>query len=449
MNREKFKHIARSTKTPDTTDIVDLVEITKEFPYFSWGFALLAKIYNEREDFRTESLMHQAALRVSDREWLYNYIHDTVENPTMDLDNTAVDNSNYNELIEAPELQSTFIPPAETTESLAADLDFNEPLEIELNPAIDATVINNNNSVEIELNPSIDATEIDYNNSVEIELNDTVDKTNTHISDPVEADEAVKITESTNVEIPIDGVEEEVITPINLPQNSNQQVTSNADETKSTPTLEELKSAFLNSKTIESEIDAITENSFFQPVIETSDSFDSTVDIEYTPTTFEPEITSPETKKIKGYYNIEDYYSLPPEAYNQYQFKAVPKENESKITQQKNSTYDFYSWLNSDIPQNAPAIKPIERREDLLDKFLKNKPLPTRPKQEFYSPEKAGKRSDTLSNQIVTETLANIYYKQGNLNKAIEAYQQLQLKFPEKMSYFANLIEKIKKERIS
>jgi tetratricopeptide (TPR) repeat protein len=86
---------------------------------------------------------------------------------------------------------------------------------------------------------------------------------------------------------------------------------------------------------------------------------------------------------------------------------------------------------------------------DLLDKFLKNKPLPSRPKQEFYSPEKAGKRSDTLSNQIVTETLANIYYKQGNFSKAIEAYQQLQLKFPEKLSYFANLIEKIKKESIS
>jgi tetratricopeptide (TPR) repeat protein len=101
------------------------------------------------------------------------------------------------------------------------------------------------------------------------------------------------------------------------------------------------------------------------------------------------------------------------------------------------------------VPQNAPAIKPVERREDLLDKFLKQKPIISRPKQEFYSPEKAGKRSDTLSNKIVTETLANIYYKQGNYTKAIEAYEQLQLKFPEKMSYFANLIEKIKKESIS
>jgi tetratricopeptide (TPR) repeat protein len=80
---------------------------------------------------------------------------------------------------------------------------------------------------------------------------------------------------------------------------------------------------------------------------------------------------------------------------------------------------------------------------------LKQKPIISRPKQEFYSPEKAGKRSDTLSNKIVTETLAYIYYKQGNYTKAIEAYEQLQLKFPEKMSYFANLIEKIKKESIS
>ncbi len=366
MNRDKFKNIARSSKMPDTTDIMDLVEITKEFPYFSWGYALLAKIYNEREDFRTENLMHQAALRVADREWLFNFIHNSSETTSS-----------------SPEFISTPTP--------------------------------------------------------------EIDVTSNTVSTP----EVVLEEERT--------MEEQLVSEENIQETLTKENLNIEETTSTTPTLEELKNAYLKNElfqpepidsdlteTTETELESLPESSFFLPIIDT-----------------EPASTSPENKKSKGYYNIEDYYSLPPESYNDYQFKAPAKEDSTSANPEntdkgkttfipkRNSTNDFYSWLNSDVPQNAPAVKPVERREDLLDKFLKQKPLISRPKQEFYSPEKAGKRSDTLSNKIVTETLANIYYKQGNFPKAIEAYEQLQLKFPEKMSYFANLIEKIKKESIS
>jgi hypothetical protein len=45
---------------------------------------------------------------------------------------------------------------------------------------------------------------------------------------------------------------------------------------------------------------------------------------------------------------------------------------------------------------------------------------------------------------IVTETLAKITAKQGDLEKAIWMYQQLILKNPEKSDYFAVEIEKLK-----
>jgi tetratricopeptide (TPR) repeat protein len=135
-------------------------------------------------------------------------------------------------------------------------------------------------------------------------------------------------------------------------------------------------------------------------------------------------------KLVAPIYNLEDLY-------------PAPEPDEPKQV----ASSDFYAWLNAGSAQkNTAAVKPIERKEDLIEKFLKTKPSISRPKQEFYTPEKAMKKSEVLTNKIVTETLAKIYTKQGNFEKAIDAYEQLSLKFPEKKPYFANLIDQIKKE---
>ncbi|MCL9980767.1 MAG: tetratricopeptide repeat-containing protein [Bacteroidia bacterium] len=147
----------------------------------------------------------------------------------------------------------------------------------------------------------------------------------------------------------------------------------------------------------------------------------------------ETEEVEPKSKPVRlvaPVYNLEDLFPAPE--------PDVPKQVASS---------DFYAWLNAGSAQkNTPANKPIERKEDLIEKFLKTKPSISRPKQEFYTPEKAMKKSEVLNNKIVTETLAKIYTKQGNFEKAIDAYEQLSLKFPEKKTYFANLIDQIKKE---
>jgi len=47
--------------------------------------------------------------------------------------------------------------------------------------------------------------------------------------------------------------------------------------------------------------------------------------------------------------------------------------------------------------------------------------------------------------EIVTERLAEIYVLQGLKDKAIEVYEKLILKYPEKNIYFAKKIEELKK----
>ena len=53
---------------------------------------------------------------------------------------------------------------------------------------------------------------------------------------------------------------------------------------------------------------------------------------------------------------------------------------------------------------------------------------------------------DSVHNpEVVTETMAEVWLKQGNREKAIETYNKLSLLNPLKRDYFAALIENLKR----
>ena len=58
---------------------------------------------------------------------------------------------------------------------------------------------------------------------------------------------------------------------------------------------------------------------------------------------------------------------------------------------------------------------------------------------------KSATESVSFKNDMMTETLANIYVKQGKIEKALDIYNTLRLKFPEKSAYFASLIQNLTK----
>lgn len=96
--------------------------------------------------------------------------------------------------------------------------------------------------------------------------------------------------------------------------------------------------------------------------------------------------------------------------------------------------------------EKAVAKSNINDFHNILDKFIKENPSISRPKAEFFNPVNMARQSVEEDEELVTETLANLYYKQGNHKKAIRAYEKLCLLYPSKMSYFASLIQKIKTE---
>lgn len=75
----------------------------------------------------------------------------------------------------------------------------------------------------------------------------------------------------------------------------------------------------------------------------------------------------------------------------------------------------------------------------LIDRFIQEQTPASPQKAAFFTPQQAAKRSLDDKAGMVTETLARVYAKQGNLPKAIEAYKRLALKYPEKSAYFAAL----------
>ena len=127
------------------------------------------------------------------------------------------------------------------------------------------------------------------------------------------------------------------------------------------------------------------------------------------------------------------------------------KEDDREHAEEKNipletgpAPTDFYSWLEAKNSGRAAGNKSSEKEhkestENLLDAFIQNNPSISPLDKDDIQPKKNYQIQQNIED-FSTETLARIFTKQKNYRKAIEVYEQLSLKIPEKKAYFATQI---------
>ena len=419
MNQDSLSNIVNQNEQLNADVVIDLVQLCQSFPYFSLPYVLLSKHYAFKHDFRTENTLFQAALRISDREWMFQYIHKT--------NSLLAETQNIGKVIVEKTIQVFELPNAEVIPQST------EPSETE--PILETQPIHNEVALthEPESKSTFDiafetldaAPEFDSQNS-EIDQIESVIDPETKLEG-----EIFKITETIYDFTQQLEFKEETEAKISVQEFNNELESMLFIPSIEADTIIEISDL---------EVEKTNRTWLFDP------DTDLQLNEENQKTSEKENIAEPIVEKTKPFkeiqfsagYNIEDFFKI--ENVN----AIEPKKPTFEPEVQNN---DFFTWLNSGLSNQGPNNKPKEvSKTVLIDKFIQENPSIQRPKQEFFSPEKAMRKSEVLDTNLATETLAKIYTMQGHPEKAIKVYNQLQLKFPEKLSYFASLINKIKQE---
>lgn len=139
--------------------------------------------------------------------------------------------------------------------------------------------------------------------------------------------------------------------------------------------------------------------------------------------------------------------------------QRIVKERLAKIEEDKIKRQEAEEQEKISIPKATGVTNKEERaakkekvskpnlpkgQKEIMEEFIKTEPKVSRPKDGPYDETlRLAKESLKDNMGFVSETLAEIYFKQDNHKKAIKIYEQLMLKVPEKKLYFAARIKEI------
>jgi hypothetical protein len=393
MNKNDFINLIGTGIPVDRNMLKEINELVSVFPYFQTAHLLLLKGLKENSDVKFESQLKNSAIHIADREVLYKLLQVSPDQLAGDIE-------------KVPEVLDVG---AETRVTLSVNVNNVEPSTVAslgVQPEIVSDVPSASES-EIESHP------------VTFELSPD---------------------EKSAEEKGLTGSEHEFTSefqPIPEPSLLNESIDSEQTVIESAKNSEDLINEF-EKGAADDEGNKLTGESSESTVIisqesDSGDTFSTLIIINKETGDVEEKIFY-----MDPGFSVDDPELLFPPA------KTLTEEHEGRPAgdpeagSEESTEFLSESEEPSEIPQK-------QSQADLIDKFILSNPRiePAREKSDMPV-EDLSKPFIEEEGGFVTETLARIYINQGYYSKAIEIYEKLSLKFPEKSDYFASQIERIK-----
>ena len=122
--------------------------------------------------------------------------------------------------------------------------------------------------------------------------------------------------------------------------------------------------------------------------------------------------------------------------------KIVKNDKQQITVLNENNVHSFLQWL--ELIDDKTANRTPSKFDWIDDFLVQNAKI--NPSKKNYPNRDLSKQNSLLKNEIMTETLAHLYWRQKKYNEAKKAFKILSLKYPEKSGLFADQIKKIKLE---
>jgi hypothetical protein len=122
--------------------------------------------------------------------------------------------------------------------------------------------------------------------------------------------------------------------------------------------------------------------------------------------------------------------------------QSVENDQQQITVPNENNLHSFLQWLELIDDKTTDQTK---SKFDWIDDFVSQN-AKINPSKNTASKKDLSKENPLSKNDIMTETLAHLYWKQKKYDEAKKAFKILSLKYPEKSSLFADHIKKIKSE---
>lgn len=450
MNRNQFISFMDNPDKLSGNESIMLAELVKNFPYFQTAHLLYAKSLHNQHSIHYNNQLKIAATYATDRKVLHHLItHKSlpeidnagqideqlvVENTQINADLNVTDNNGQDDLTEVNVITADIASISIEKESKAEIIETGEKLteettvssEIVIQQIIVETVVETEGpGIAEDVNPEKPA-EIENDLSVAEEIIEptielTIEPIETIVSRkrPSDLDEV-----NVNIQEAGDNVANESTAEIISEELEKEYLAQAAIsrielEVSNTALFDESKKAIELENEQEYVVSNFVLNTAIEPVIVSKDEI--------------PESEKVGTDGVSAV--VATFDSAQPHSFIDWLnntstiSETVKTENKSEERVEKVTASDGTVSLNA----------------SLIDNFLRELPRMSKPKTEFFSPVNMAKQSVADDITFVSETLAKIFVLQGNYIKALQAYENLRLKYPEKRLYFAAQIKNLRK----